>query len=498
MLGFENSRRHPARGFTHKYDSRIIQGETFMAPNMPLAQSLQRSALELLPTGISDLPNELLNLILHLIQDEDLLALAVLCQRLNAVALAIYLSRSKVDGRILHLSTLGTPFHALKGVRLSFRYYHLQSLLCYFSENIVEEMKEVQRTLESISTVGRVLLKFPIGVDMRKDRFPTLLALLDSLGGVSCTDFEAGGTCVTFPERSILPRPLLDLKTVSFICSPFLSPSFRQWTTQSLNSSPITNLYLDDVINLHLFLASLKLPALLDCYISCTRLPVQDLLTFLDRHPSITSLYVNRGDYQLPVPQNSPMWSLPRLSYLSSRPDFIIYFLLSPQAVPSVTTVQLITGGLAQRPDKLDFSSLGEAFILIAKQPKIVSLSLTLEASPEMRKWLRVERHPSPRSLAPSVDKFHLRYITKLTVDEANGVVDLIPQWLALFPSLENLVIICYQNRELDSKSQKASFVKLIHEYCPTLNTISFDRWSPTSVAQWLTNDGSEPGMGRS
>jgi hypothetical protein len=468
-----------------------------MASNV--LQSAQTSALGLLPTGFSDLPSELLNLILHMIpDDEDLLALAVLCQRLNAIALAIYLSRSNVDGPDLHLSSVATPFHCLKGVRLSFRYYHLQSILCYFSENIVEEMKEVQRTLESISTVRAVSLNFPLGVDLREDRFPTSLSLLlDSLGGKSCADFEAGSSCFTLPEQSIRARPLLDLKSVTFLRSPFLSPLFREWTIQSLNSSLITYLYLDDVINLHLFLASLKLPTLLDCHISSTRLPVQDLLTFLNRHPSITSLHVNRGDYQLQVLPNPPTWSLPHLSYLSSRPELIIYLLLSPQAVPSLTTVELITGDLRQRPDKLNFSSLKEAFISIAKQRKIVSLSLTLEASPEMREWLRVDRHSW--SQAASVDKFQLRHITQLTLEEARGVVDLIPPWLILFPSLEKLVIDCYENRELESKTQQASFVKLIHEYCPTLNTILFGHWSrATSVAQWLTNDGvSESGTGR-
>jgi hypothetical protein len=102
---------------------------------------------------------------------------------------------------------------------------------------------------------------------------------------------------------------------------------------------------------------------------------------------------------------------------------------------------------------------------------------------------LRIERHP--QSQAASIDTYHLHHITGLTVHRATGVVDLIPPRLITFPSLKTLVVDIYQNPELDSELQKASFVKLIHESCPTLTTISFGH-AYSSVAKWLTtNDGS-------
>jgi hypothetical protein len=148
-----------------------------MASN--LLRSVPNSAPGLPPDDLSDMPTELLNLILHLIPDEDLLALAILCQRLNAVALAIHFSRHKVDDlRYLHLSTIATPFHALKGVRLSFRCHHLYCFSCYFSEeNLVQEMNEVQRTLVGISTVRKVALRFP-NTSMSGDHFSTSVASL--------------------------------------------------------------------------------------------------------------------------------------------------------------------------------------------------------------------------------------------------------------------------------------------------------------------------------
>jgi hypothetical protein len=142
-----------------------------------------------------------------------------------------------------------------------------------------------------------------------------------------------------------------------------------------MNSSTITHLYLDDdeVIDLHLFLDSLDLPNLLDCTLSSANLSPDNLITFLNRHTSITSLCINRSNFRL-LP-DLHICSLPHLSRLSCRPDFATY-LLSPEAVPSLRNVRLLN---RQRVDNnIDLSSLGKAFDLLGKHHKIHSLSLTL------------------------------------------------------------------------------------------------------------------------
>lgn len=438
--------------------------------------------------GITNLPSELLDLIIQLVGDEDLLSLAVLCKRLNSLAIRLYFSRMGMQNSFLYLFSFQplTPFHALKGVRLSLQHQTFRSINCSFSSNFIAEMREVQRTLEKISTLNTLMLNFGYThVNLTSRQSSTSLSLLlDALQGKSCNTLNilvSGSTF--FPPISA--RLLTDLEAVSLHST---SPLFCNWISQSLNASKITKLYISDdgETNTPTSLASLQLPSLNDFYISSIKLAATDLITFLARHASISSLYI---DLQKPhLPRKSQPCLLPRMVNLTSTPDMITYWLSYPETVPEIRTIRLLTAQWGFRmygclAKKVNFRSLREVLSLIAKRNNIQSLSLTLEACPEMNRLLQLGKNPR----AASVDKRSFHHVTHLTVSEATDVLHLIPPWLKLFPNLEILVIDSFLNPKLKTRSQKASFVKSIHESCPTVRTIAFGLVH-TPVAQWLTD----------
>jgi hypothetical protein len=436
---------------------------------------------------LTDLPNELLDAITRLVGDDDLLALAVLCKRLNCVAIEIYHARMGINGVFLSISDLPhstTSFHALKGIRLSFKSRNFLSITCYFSSNFIGEMKEVQRTLTTISTLNTIALNFTSMCNSLSVNWmfsSSLSLLLDALQGKSCNSLELTGNGTPIPYQTIFARPLVDLKCASLISIP---EAITDWVTPSLNTSQITKFHLCDKIlaATKSFLASLDLPSLLDFHISSWRHSVRDLITFLGRHPSITSLHVELQTYHLP--QKSCICPLPNLHRLASTPKFVAYWLSSADTAPNITTLEFLPPAKWRIPSRLYVRSLREAFGLIAKRPGIHSLSLALEACPEMDQWLKVGRHPR----AASLDKRPLPHITRLSICEAAGVLNFIPSWLRLFPNLDILVIDGFLIQDLRTQSQKTRFARQIHGSCPTLKTISFGLLH-TPIAQWLAED---------
>jgi hypothetical protein len=270
---------------------------------------------------LTDLPNELLDLIAHQLGDDDLLALAVLCKRLNCIALGIYHVRMGINEVFLSISDMAqsiTTFHSLKGVRLSFKCRNFLSITCHFSQNFIGEVKEVKRTLETISTLNTIVLNFTYARQYFATSDPpvSLSLLLDALRGKSCNTLEVTGSGPVLPYRQTMPaHPLIDLKCVSLISAP---EAVMDWLPPSLNTSRITKFHLCDKVTVETrcFLALLKLPSLLDLHITSQRLSVGDLITFLGRHPSITSLHVELRTYHFP--HKSCIRPLPNLLSIAS------------------------------------------------------------------------------------------------------------------------------------------------------------------------------------
>jgi hypothetical protein len=421
-----------------------------------------------------------------------LLSLASLCTRLHSIALPIYFARLEFDGSSLRLgfSKLMIKDHVsriLKGIRLSFPPFiqDLTSLTCHLYSFSRADFNGVLNLLDYVHAVSDINLRF--GHGKSGSLAPELFSVLAAFGKKRCKSLNI----VDLPQghkqlRALEFQPWNTLESIS-IWVDDLSPEVLHWIVLSINSSPLRALELsiENQQDIQTLLSQSTAPYLKELWV-IPQVPINEIMTFLSRHPGITKLHISAdGD----LPRKLDTYALRHLSSLSAAPAVVALLLSQPGRAPNLTYIHLFTDSsytatqsweMVYRDD--DEMELIQVFALLQSYPRITFLSLTLFKRLGSKEWIRdLEK--------AAIDG--LRQIRMLKVYTESRLVHLLPNFIRslhdliplLFPHLGTLVV----DVPATIVVEKLPIVRQLCAVCPTLSKISFSRAvDPTSVAPYL------------
>ncbi|PBK59209.1 hypothetical protein ARMSODRAFT_1027628 [Armillaria solidipes] len=273
---------------------------------------------------LTDLPNELLYAVFNHVESRDLLSLARISRRLNAVAMRRYLGPWREVQKNYSLFggyLTGAPrtFFGLRCLRLSLATPYILSMTLMFSLNFAAEFDEVLRYHRSIpqkqhpslhidftSTTNQCIACQRMMCQIHAERLHKFCKSLVRLRCVSFKCLRTGWECLGEPATSgkkavFHPPPFT---TLTSMCIPSGSTYFLDWLVRSARASPIKSLTLRYIRDIYKkkpdCVLSLRLPHLKRItFDSCTFTP-EHLSSFLSRHTAITDLTFLWGGISAP------------------------------------------------------------------------------------------------------------------------------------------------------------------------------------------------------
>ncbi|KAG6889112.1 hypothetical protein C0995_003681 [Termitomyces sp. Mi166 len=485
------------------------------------------------------LSTELVLLILDLTSNPALISIAKTCRRLYYLALPVYLARYGIACNpvprsfVLHEKAL----RALPGLATAIFITSVDDLWCrfqgpeefYFSRGV----KELHRFVHGLSSVSCVSLDVG-NIDTRwidglataaSDTWkPSFLSLLDTVLERDCKSLTiAHGHFLVaplllkkgsrlqgpeaVPERTFLGLPWLPRrkqasnvhvrpgnKLVSFSVhsNMLLSAPFYEWTLQTLHANPITSLsfrvYGLSQDTWSLILNAITLPSLTSFSTETLNIAFPTLVSFLRRHPTITTLnlhphFLHPGTVTLSKPQSSKRNSLvPSLVALGGSPKNVTA-LLSHLHADTALRVRELTFVLSMHQRVFhpsDFAALSAQIIDAVKGKGVWPTSLTLRFSvpyetlhprlvPEEDDSLTVR---SVEALLGNVET--LTFCTDGHYAFARWVIPRLSAWLgANFVSLENVRLSGDCVAGIDVRGRKM-LVQSIRDSCHGMKNVVF------------------------
>ena len=272
-----------------------------------------------------------------------------------------------------------------------------------------------------------------------------------------------------------------------------LHPYLFRWTQTRLqaNSRFLTHLRFYDVRSStwHQLLATLTLPSLCLFDIMTTHQIVGgsgvafvDTHTFLGRHPSIKVLNLSGINFPNPTPKlRNPI--LPRLHVVGTHPKIIAWLLRGTAA--HFKKFKVIT--IASEPGDFGYDQFDEALeaLALCSEMNAIHLRLNFVSKTGLHKW--IEKHLS-RPTAPFDPVVgcirNLTRVTDLTVqtrywmrmdDGDEPVVQIFPQFLALFPSLGKVDFAeqLFPSQDVIFRNRCKYFLRKVVSVCPKLKAVS-------------------------
>ena len=288
------------------------------------------------------------------------------------------------------------------------------------------------------------------------------------------------------------PLPAPQCPSFYITSSMLLHPQLLRWFQSTLlaNAGAMTRLAFNKIIvsssTWHQLLPTLTLPALYsfellnsgDQLVDGMGVALEDIETFLRCNPSIASLTLSGIYIPYPTPQlRKPI--LPKLLIIDAHPKFIAWILCCkvPQFRP-LAAVTLLAGS-----GQFDYDQFDEALAAIVSYSYTNTLRLTLNFSSKTGVYEWIQKHISNSTTAQSRFMANLTMITNLTLytkfwmtlnDGEEPIVQLLPQFLALFSGLEKVDFEeqpC-SARQIDLKGCK-DLLKKIMSLCPRLKAVS-------------------------
>ncbi|PBK90375.1 hypothetical protein ARMGADRAFT_1082661 [Armillaria gallica] len=318
---------------------------------------------------LTDLPNELLYAVFNHVESGDLLSLARISRRLNAVAMRLYLGpwrEVQKDYSVFGGYSTGTPrnFFALRSLRLSLATPYIPSMTLMFSLNFAEELDEVLRYHRSIpkkhhpslhidftSTTNQCITCQGMMCTIHAQRLHRFCEGLVRLRCVSfkClrTDWECLGEPAMSGKKAVFhPSPFT---TLTSMCIPSGSTCFLDWLVRSARASPIKSLTLRYIRDLFKkksdIVLSLHLPHLKHITFDLCTLTLENLSLFLSRHTAITDLTFLWGEISTPRSWlHTVHMRLPHLHTIVMGMSDLEHLLSSmrPRSLPSLKLVVLL------------------------------------------------------------------------------------------------------------------------------------------------------------
>lgn len=314
------------------------------------------------------------------------------------------------------------------------------------------------------------------------------------------------------------PHAFIHLTEFNIHSPLFFQHPFVEWTIATLRSPSIMALSFQKVLNLSdeawaIMLPYVTLPSLTEFSVASSNLSFTDLLHFLARHPSITTLNLCGSSLRLntrfsgplsvtashPLPPHPPehRLSLPHLKTLCASADYAAHLLsIEParpdmHAFPSLDLIVIKYSAITMIPyadegfDVTDYAlrSLSCTHNIASKE---ISLHLLIHGSTtfaaSLAQFLDTNLEHAPYSLP---------FVTDIMVDEclksstfSQNMMRLLPRWFkAIFPALKRISLgrRCYVEARRD---EEEAFTRMIGKWFPgcTLEyTNSTDDSSPPS-----------------
>ncbi|KIM41259.1 hypothetical protein M413DRAFT_71736 [Hebeloma cylindrosporum] len=269
---------------------------------------------------------------------------------------------------------------------------------------------------------------------------------------------EAENLSAAQEPKSLMPsRCKLRLAEVYIQSDMLLHYPFAEWTLSTLNAASSTIAKLSIKLTQEAssawktFSSSLSLPFLRifsltnDLFIPLDVASFTDVEDFLVNHPGIGNLSL----YGVGFP---PACAVPRASFqhldtIDAHPFYIIWLMnslrWSPNALPSLRNITISSDNhsYCTRLPEFDDSLFDSALEALCSFPRDIALTLTFNSKSHIDSWIGSHvRAGVQHSVIP-----RLVHVTSLSIDNNNwrefsdATVDIIPDWIALFPALERL-----------------------------------------------------------
>ncbi|PBK71236.1 hypothetical protein ARMSODRAFT_973697 [Armillaria solidipes] len=424
-----------------------------------------------MPT-LNNLPNELLLLIFQDLDLPSLIAVSCLCKRINAVALAQFVSphtdfygiRSTAPSlRFGGSSRL--PFNSIAALRLSFSMRCPVGFLSFqFSQGeYVKEMEQVTRLFKTERVLLSLFLHFP-GLPALFQPPPSyspmdccaaICSLLCHLRCVRCHTLDINNAPeVEYPEGAKFDGPIVNtLKDVTLSRAHFMfSDFFRDWTLSTMMLSPLTQVSLVDV-DIRALLPSLSLPSLKKLDIRCPDLHLSRVTPFLSRHPTI-------GNLMLRVIYDDAFLapgSLPELKDFSSTVECLSRLLSSPDSMPQLQRVTCYGSIILSTITPPPSSAVQMLFQNVALHDSIAALDVPLSDLNVSEEWLSVT--PRYEHLLTGITTLYVDL--SMTARTESAVRQRIIESIVLFPEVETLRLFGWPRCEEFARDIKAAYPRL-------------------------------------
>ncbi|PBK59202.1 hypothetical protein ARMSODRAFT_1027621 [Armillaria solidipes] len=290
-----------------------------VAPTRRMKHELQ------VASTLTDLPNELLYAVFNHVERKDLLSLARVSHRLNAVAMHHYLGpwqKFKKDYSVFggYFTDARCNFFSLHYLRLSLATPYILSMTLMFGHNFGAEFDEVLRYHRSIPQKHHPSLHIDFtsitnqcivcqSLMCGRIYVERLHRFCEGLVRLRCVSFKCIRTgcqwkCLselTNEKKTVFHPP--PFTTLTSMCIPSGSTCFLDWLVRSARASPIESLtlrYIRDLFKRSDCVWSLRLPHLKHItFDSCSFTP-EHLSSFLSRLTAIKDLTFFWGDIAAP------------------------------------------------------------------------------------------------------------------------------------------------------------------------------------------------------
>jgi len=434
---------------------------------------------------ITDLPDELVEKIVEDLDDNgSMRRLSLTCKRLHFLVLPMFFSRNKLENLQNGFFHCLYPVpELLEAIRTALFVRNLSTFTFYFTsrfDQVISDISSLRGLLARIPPVGKILLGLPVyiqstygppGVRSTVERWGReFLKLLETIAESGCKDLtlldptsylsdnltpnnlyvttpppaKPRGTKSTRGTRNsggFRAHPhLTGMLTIQILSPRLFQPFFIGWIINMLEVNR------ESLVCIHLNVTSIS-PVLLSQISESMNLPVVKeveisshfnlvwvgLCSFLNRHPSITSV---RLDKILPVkdPQiPDPPIMLPYLTQLTAMPPIVTLLLQHRNMVPLLSSVHVLLNWPWNAQSEFD------PLPAIATHAHISSLQLSNGLHGDICSIL--ERHIREDKCSRIITS--LGHIRSVVLDQANSYsypsLLTIKSWLYLFPHLQHV-----------------------------------------------------------
>lgn len=272
-------------------------------------------------------------------------------------------------------------------------------------------------------------------------------------------------------------------------CEMMLQPPFLEWTlsTLQLNGECITTLSFKCIdIALEVwsdFFAAVTFPSLSKFEIRSDLFKRPQgpefpcIESFLIRHPSITLLHLDN----LLIPSTFPLAQesiLPNLYNLVAHPAYVSWLLSSPNPLRGLGFITLSSEYYPAQG--FEYAHFNDALASMARNVGQVRLNFWFRSKNGVDAWFQdhVEIGCELSAVSQLTEINNLAIYSSWCVDFSERTLKILPEFLALFPSLENVWFL-EQPKGTEQVMLAGGFVKAITLRCPHIKSVLINRqWS--------------------